>query len=1061
MWQEIGYRVRSLLMVAAAGLAALAAEVPSRLDLSGVWQFQLDPEQRGIEQRWFEQALADSIVLPGTTDLAQKGRRNDSREAGRLTRRYPYYGAAWYQRDIDIPEGWQGKRIVLTLERTKVSQAWIDGRGLGSQDSLVAPHLYELGTGMAPGRHRLALLVNNKRLPPVGDPHQVSDQTQTNWNGVIGRIELAATDSAWIDSLQVYGDPATRTLRVRAILGTVPGLAPASGTLQVSATSVNRPKEHQPPPVTVKFSGLAGGQVAEALLLLGNEARTWDEFSPEFYRLEAKLEGQAGGTAFADRKGTAAGLRSFVAQGTQFQANGRTVFLRGKHDACVFPLTGHPPMDKAGWLKVMRVAQSYGINHYRFHTWCPPEAAFDAADELGLYLQPELPNWRPFQDPAHDAYMLAEGKRLLDAFGNHPSFVMLSLGNEMGESRATMAATVSALRAHDPRHLYAQGSNNFFWDPSLAAGDDYWTTMRTRRGAAMVRGSFSHADQPLGRTQAGPADTLGDFTSALAGVPIPVVGHETGQYQVFPDLTEIPKYTGVLEARNFERIRDRLQARGMLDQAAEFVQASGALAALCYREDNELAFRTPGFAGFQILDLQDFPGQGTALVGILNAFMESKGLVAPETWRETCAPVVLLARFPSYTWTNGQTFTAILQTANYGPGPIPAGPVQWSLRNEAGARLASGELAAPETPQGSLTTLGSVSVPLARLPAPARLTLELRQGAVANHYPLWIYPEAKPEPPPAAGLVAKRLDKPTLEALDKGARVLLMPSAAGLERISVPGFFAPDFWCWPMFHNPPGTLGLLMDPKHPALAGFPTGSHSDWQWFDIAIASRPVILDGLPAGSRPIVQVIDNFDRCHRLGLVSEFTYGRGRLLLVACDLEALAGKPAPRQLLASLRAYVASEQFRPSQPLPTALLEELRLSPDLAAHCPATADSVEKPELEPGKAVDGSSETRWCAADAATGHWWRVDLGQPRTLAGATLTWENARNYRYLVEGSPDGTAWTILCDQRQRQDREQTHRLKFEARGIRHVRITVTGLEHNCWASLREVKLFGLDTP
>ncbi|MCU7497148.1 MAG: hypothetical protein HF311_16875, partial [Ignavibacteria bacterium] len=181
-------------------------------------------------------------------------------------------------------------------------------------------------------------------------------------------------------------------------------------------------------------------------------------------------------------------------KGTQFAVNGRTTFLRGKHDGCVFPLTGHPPMDEAGWLKYLKICRQYGINHIRFHTWTPPEAAFAAADALGMYLQPELPYWGEYNETIQKA-MMPEAERILKAYGNHPSFVIFTLGNECGGSRDVMAAMVSDLRARDPRHLYAQGSNNFYWDPSPGAGDDFWTTMRTGKDAAhSVRGSFATVD---------------------------------------------------------------------------------------------------------------------------------------------------------------------------------------------------------------------------------------------------------------------------------------------------------------------------------------------------------------------------------------------------------------------------------------------------------------------------------------------------------------------------------------------------------------------------------------
>jgi hypothetical protein len=1024
--------------------------------LAGVWRFAMDPKALGEKERWFDRDLGDKIALPGTTDLAKKGEPSANRDPDRLSRRFPYTGIAWYQRTLDIPLEWQGKRITLMLERSKISRAWLDDRALDAKESLVAPQVYDLGLAVAPGKHRLSIQVDNAQLPPTGDSHQISDNTQTNWNGIIGRIEIAASDPVWLESVTTFPDVEKKSIRVRAKLGNLTGL-PAQGKLTLSARSRNGPRVHRPTPATATFTKIQAGADVEATLELGEDALTWDEFSPALYQLEIALQGKAGDVAFQDKQTLDAGLRSFVAKGVQFQVNGRTTFLRGKHDACVFPLTGFPPMDKAGWMKVMRVAQSYGINHYRFHTWCPPEAAFAAADELGIYMQPELPNWLPFGDNAeHDRYMLEEGRRLLSAFGNHPSFVMMSLGNEMSGSRPAMAATVAALRAHDARHLFAQGSNNFFANPSLAEGDDYWTTMRTRPGDAMVRGSFSHADMPLGRIQTAPANTMDDFSKAIAGVTIPVIGHETGQYTTFPDLNEIHQYTGVLEARNFEIVSERLKSRGMLDQAEAFKQASGRLAAICYRAENELALRTRGFGGFQLLDLQDFPGQGTAMVGILNAFMESKGLITPAEWRQSCAASVLLLRFPTYTWTNDQTFSATAEIAHYAKEPLIQAVATWFLRDPAGKVLMNGKLAPTDVAQGSLTPLGNINIPLMSVKAPTKLNLEIKLGSVTNQYPLWVYPARSVQKADGV-IIANKLDAPTRAALQNGARVLLMPG----EDLpgTLPAIFTPDFWCWSMFSKfstPPGTMGLLMDPKHPALAGFPTAFHSDWQWFDIANASRPVILDELPAGTRPIVQVIDNFTRCHRLGLISEFTCGQGRLLLVCCDLNALADKPAPRQLLASLTAYTKSDRFKPTQPLPTSLLDALSWV-NVAKGKQATASSGNGTEYAAEKAIDGDVASRWCAADGQTGYSWQVDLLEPYDLCGCKISWEMpSRTYRYRLEGSSNGTDWTALSDQTQSKNQSGADRIPLDNQGVRHVRITVTGLDPGSWASIREVEIF-----
>jgi hypothetical protein len=403
-----------------------------------------------------------------------------------------------------------------------------------------------------------------------------------------------------------------------------------------------------------------------------------------------------------------------------------------------------------------------------------------------------------------------------------------------------------------------------------------------------------------------------------------VIGHEIGQYTVYPNFNEISKYTGVMRARNFEQFRNKLASAGMIDQADAFFRASGRLAALCYREEIEAALRTPGFGGFQILDLQDFPGQGTALVGILDAFMDSKGLIAPEEWRQFCNPVVLLARFEKYAWSSNETFQARIQVAHYGPRDLARETLLWSLQDVQNRSIAKGRIKARSIEQGGVRTLGDIAAALKPVAQPSRITLHLslEKSKIATSYPLWIYPQVLATN--AAVTVVRSFDETARQVLADGGRVLLVAEAKSRLANTVGGGFTTDFWCWPMFHNVPGTMGLLCDPKQPALAGFPTDFHSHWQWFHILTNSQPVILDSLPKDFRPLVQIIDNLDRVHRLGLIFEAKVGAGRLLVCAADLPALSDKPEARQLMASLFSYAGSDKFNPVRELSADAIADL-----------------------------------------------------------------------------------------------------------------------------------------
>jgi len=450
-----------------------------------------------------------------------------------------------------------------------------------------------------------------------------------------------------------------------------------------------------------------------------------------------------------------------------------------------------------------------------------------------------------------------------------------------------------------------------------------------------VRGAFFQGDYPNPHIEHRSPSTMVDFSESIAGVPVPVVSHENGSFQVSPDFREIPKYTGVTRARNLEIFRERLRKAGMLDQAHDFVRASGALSVICHREDIEASLRTPGFGGFQLLDLQDFPGQGTALVGILNVFMESKGLITPQAWRRFCCETVPLLRMKKYTWTTDETFVGRVQVANYGPAALPEACVTWTVTGQGGKRVAVGAFDPVTITQGKVLEVDMFSLPLADIPAPQklRIMLAIKGTQYRNDYPIWIYPPKADTSVPKGVLVARSFAAAEAQKqLAAGGKVLLLPKLDQLPH-SIKGSFQTDFWCFPMFRRAaerrkievaPGTLGFLCDPKTPALAEFPTEFHSNWQWWHLVKNSRQIILDDTPAGYRPIVQAIDNFERNHKLGLIFETRVGRGKLLVCAIDLLGHQDKPEARQLLHSLLQYLDSAAFAPKVELDAGLLRKL-----------------------------------------------------------------------------------------------------------------------------------------
>lgn len=917
----------------------LPPDTRSRIPLEGNWGLQLDTAGAGIAPDWLTKSCTDSLFLPGTTDMGKKGTYNtDMTLTTSLSREYVFEGKALYTKQVDIPEEWDGTSVRLVMERTKPTTIWIDGKEVGANNDISTAQQYDLSSYLFPGTHTVAILVDNgKQAVPekvYGSSHAYSASTQTNWNGIIGDFYLESVPLCGIDDIQLYPDVAKKVVTARVTLRN-PDKGVGKGILSFYAEAWNTDKQHKTPVQTIEVDWTKPEQEFE--LALGDKALLWSEFTPALYRLSVSLKTDQS----VDTEQATFGLRDFKAKGRQFTMNGKVTFLRGKHDACVFPLIAHTAMDVETWRHYFQVAKQYGINHYRFHSWCPPEACFEAADIEGIYLQPELPVWGniDIDDTELCDYLLKEGRNLHRAYSNHASFVMFGLGNEMSGEEG-LAMLIQTFKKEDNRHIYASGSNNYLGFKGKQADEDYFTTCRVGREDdkqfnTHARASFSFADAYDGGylNHTYPNSEM-DFSSANALCDVPIISHETGQFQVYPNYEEIKKYTGVLKSRNFEIFKKRLEEAGMIDQAHDFMMASGKWSALLYRADIEMNLRTPEWGGFQLLDLQDYPGQGSAYVGILDAFMESKGLIAPEEWRHFCSEVVPLFCTEKFCWTNDEALTGEVEIANYSESDLNSKQLSWTLTDSKQQVLDKGVLPL-QVKQGELAKVGTLKPAIASVRKAEKVTLALSIDGTPyrNDYSLWIYPAADKEVAPSEDIcVTDDLDA-HLKYLTEGGKVLWFPSKDKHKDQTVGGLFQTDYWNYRMFRTicenldrpvSPGTLGILTDPGHPALADFPTEFHTNWQWFPIIKQSYPMILDRLSDDYRPIVQVIDNVERNHKLGLLFEFKVGNGKLLVCMSDLKAVQDKPEARQFYRSILEYMESSAFAPSYSLSAKDLQDL-----------------------------------------------------------------------------------------------------------------------------------------
>ena len=898
------------------GLGLLAAGVPAaaqtcEVDLSGVWRFQTDVMdfRRGSLSPRYNHMLPDSIVLPGITDDYGIGYESPYRHVDRLTRLYEYMAPAWYQRDIEFPAEWAGKRIFLYFERTHwLSSVWVDTKEVSRIDYISVPHNHELTDFITPGKkHRITVCIDNRyRYDTHKWNHAHTEFTQINWNGILGEMKLVAVDPVCIEELQPYPRVADRSVEVRLTVGNRTG-RPFEGKALVSVSGNGVGVERE-----LRVRGDGAELRISGRLPLGDGARLWDEFSPVVYTLRCRLLTQAGGSSYEHEKTVDFGLRE-VAQGrNHVLLNGRPIHLRGTVENAVFPKTGHAPVGDAEWERIMSIVKEYGLNHIRFHSWCPPRAAFRAADRHGVYLEVEMPMWGKDAEPdsARYDFFRREMRAILREYGNHPSFILYCNGNEITGNYDFIEELTATARALDDRHLYS-GSTARTRIPS----DQFYVSQQTNKGPVKVYEGRPTTDWDRNRE---------------SDVDVPVISHESGQRCIYPDFREIEKFTGPVRARNFELWREMLERNGMLDQAYDFFRASGTLTVVEYKAVIEALLRSSRSAGFQLLSLNAFPGQGYAPVGILDPFWDSKGLVTPEQWRAFCAPTVALLRYAKSSWYEGETFTARAEVYNFGASELGKVRIRWSLLDSSGASVARGSLGTRSVGKDGVFPLGEFSVPLDRIRGPQRLTLRLEVGdAVSNSWNIWVFPRNDSLlQSDDRVLYTREFDSEAERFLAAGKTVVLTPAPSRVA--GRPSTFHNHFWNPIMFAWSPMTIGCLIHDQEPVFDDFPTSYHTDWQWWDILENARVIDLQETPRELRPFIQVIDSFDSNRKLGIGFEARVGKGKLLVLAVDTgRRLDERPATRQLLASIDRYVHSDRFDPQVPLDETFIRSfLRQSP-------------------------------------------------------------------------------------------------------------------------------------
>ena len=913
-------------------MVGLTATAQTSIDLSGNWNFQIDREDVGESEKWYSRrVLDDSIELPGSMPQRLKGDKptvhtqwtgtlydssyyynpymekfrheEDTKFPFFLTPDRHYKGVAWYSREVNIPKHWRGKRIQLTLERPHIeTTVWVNGKRVGMQNSLSVAHEYDLTPYLKPGKSLIAIRVDNriKEVNVGPESHSISDQTQGNWNGIVGRIALDATSRLFVEDLQVFPDITRKEAKIAL---TVCGKRGQKVHIRMAAESFNSPTTHRVPAIEQTITLHADTTSTTLTLPMGENVQLWDEFSPTLYRLQTEIT--SGKEHFT--QDTQFGMRSFTIDGKWFYVNGRKTMLRGTVECCLFPATGYPPTDVKSWERIYRICKKYGLNHMRFHSYCPPEAAFIAADLVGFYLQAEGPSWpnhgpRLGRGEPIDKYLMDETIALTRHYGNYASFCMLAAGNEPSGNWVKWTGDfVDFWKKTDSRRVYTGASvgNSWQWQPR--------SQFHVKAGA---RGLTWSKSQPA---------TTDDYRlqNRIDTVRQPYVAHENGQWCVFPNFHEIKKYKGVNKAKNFEIFQTHLTDNDMGALGHDFLMASGKLQALCYKYEIEKTLRTPDYAGFQLLALNDYSGQGSALVGVLDVFFEEKGYIDADEWTRFCAPTVPLMRTAKFIYGSEETFQADIEVAHFGATPLNDQPVTYTITDEWGATLASGTInPSADILIGNCQPLGNIRFALAGIKEAQRLNLEVSIGntGAVNDWDFWVYPNT-PMPAEADIYITDTLDEKAIRLLKEGGKVLITAAGKVTYGKEVVQHFLPVFWNTSWFKmRPPHTTGFLVDEKHPLFRHFPTSYHSDLQWWELVNRAQVMQLDHFPQGFQPTVQNIDTWFVNRKIGMLFEANILNGKLLMTSMDITSrLDRRIVARQLRASILSYMQSDEFRPT----------------------------------------------------------------------------------------------------------------------------------------------------
>jgi hypothetical protein len=922
-----------------------ASEAQSKrpsIDLSGEWEFKLDPLDVGRAEKWFEARVPydRKIRVPGAWNaqgvafesadqlrtyeencleeqkaLNKLGTLGVQRESERLYSAYP--GPGWYRKGVTIPPGWTGKVPWLIFDGVhREAEVWVNGQPAGAHHYYLIPFRIDLSRHAKAGETiKIAVRVDARRrkeVDPLMGCLDTLDFLYVTWGGLHGRVRLEATEATRMEDVFVVPQLGAETAEIRlAIQGPNPGrLSVTAGILDASGGSV----------VSIKQS-IAGDATEAALVARIPNAKLWSPKSPHLYTARVQL--LADGVVI-DARSVRFGMREFKVAGGKFLLNGKPIFLRGYGDDCIFPNTICPPADKSEFHRRLSLAREYGFNYVRHHSWTPPEEYLEAADELGMMLQPEFPfayRWDLPTTPEAKRSALKQWDDIIRLNRNHPSIVAWCMGNELYDSFDLAPEMYRAAKRLDSTRVVidSDGCN------------------------------FKHKDRETLDflvVQFGEGNSIG-FQDGKYSIPKdvtkPVVAHEMGYFVTLPDLKQLDLFQGGLRPYWLLQARDLAARNGLTASYPDWLASSYRLQVASLKSNQETARRSR-LSGTSVWLFQDYPN---CAEGVMDMFFRPKG-VRPEEFRKYNAPTVLLLDVPRRSWRSGETVDFNFVVSRFEDEPSDAATLRWELKSGT-ETLASGV-----QEQLRISADGVQELPALKLDMPSRtragqltLTAELvdANAKTQNSWNLWVFPteppvdashkvrssgfdtlgniypwaiEHTPNPTPANTdlLVTTRFGQDTSDYLKAGGRVILLdpePTFA-VEKTN----FRLSSW------DGGGPSGTILDRRHPALREMPSEGWCDLQFYPLIQGSKTILLNALPAKIQPLVRCIDRPTRLADRAYLFEVSVGRGKLLVSGFNFaRAIDSKdPAGIFLLDRLVRYALGSEFTPEASLPEAALK-------------------------------------------------------------------------------------------------------------------------------------------